>query len=98
MKGISDFLAKFKVIPNPADEKKIIASIVNDVLKEKRVDTSDIENQFILISEENLEIKGYVICILIHPAIKNLIFQHKTSILEKINTRFNGEKVFKNIM
>ena len=86
MKGISDFLAKFKVIPNPADEKKIIASIVNDVLKEKRVDTSDIE------------IKGYMICILIHPAIKNLIFQHKTDILEKINTRFNGEKVFKNIM
>ena len=34
MKGISDFLAKFKVIPNPADEKKIIISIVNSIIKQ----------------------------------------------------------------
>lgn len=98
MKGISDFLAKFKVIPNPADEKKIIASIVSGILKEKKNSTNDIENFSALVLEENIEIKGYIICILIHPAIKNLIFQYKTSILEKINTRFNGEKVFKNIM
>jgi len=85
MKGISDFLAKFKVIPNPADEKKIIVSIVSEVIKQE-------------ISEENIEIQSYTIKVNIHPALKGLVFQNKEAILKQINERFNGEKNFKNIV
>lgn len=86
MKGISDFLAKFKVIPNPKDEKKIIASIVNEEIKQN---LEDLEN--------SIEIKGTSIQIEVHPAFKNLIFQRKIDILDKLNKRFNGEKNFTNI-
>ncbi|MCF7865784.1 MAG: hypothetical protein K9M11_04785 [Candidatus Pacebacteria bacterium] len=86
MKGISDFLAKFKVIPDPKDEKKILAEIINAEIKQNIEDL-----------ETLIEVKNYSIEINVHPAIKNLIFQHKSDILEKINTRFNGEKTFKNI-
>ena len=40
MKGISDFLAKFKVIPNPKDEKRIIASIVSDIISQEVTEDS----------------------------------------------------------
>lgn len=86
MKGISDFLAKFKVIPDPKDEKKIIAEIVCGEINQS------IEGLVSLI-----EVKGALIQIDVHPAFKSLIFQHKTDILEKLNKRFNGEKTFKNI-
>lgn len=84
MKGISDFLAKFKVIPNPKDEKRIIASIVSDIISQE-------------VTEDSIEIQSYYIKINMHPAFKSLIFQKKESILELINKRFNGEKTFKNI-
>jgi hypothetical protein len=86
MKGISDFLAKFKIIPDPKDEKKIIASIISEEIKQV---IEDFENL--------IDVKNSSIQLNIHPAYKNLIFQHKIDILEKINKRFNGEKVFKNI-
>lgn len=85
MKGISDFLAKFKVIPNPRDEKKIIATIVSELIKRE-------------VGEENIEIQSYIIKVNTHPALKGLIFQNKESILEQIHKRFNGEKTFKNIV
>ena len=84
MKGISDFLAKFKVIPNPADEKKIIISIVNSVIKQD-------------LQEDVVDVRGYSINLNIHPALKGLLFQNKETILQQINKRFNGEKIFKNI-
>lgn len=87
MKEISDFLAKFKIIPNPKDEKKIIATIINEEIKQN---LGELENL--------IEIKNSTIQVEIHPAYKNLIFQHKIDILEKINKRFNGEKTFKNII
>jgi hypothetical protein len=85
MKGISDFLAKFKIIPNPQDEKKIIAEIISGQIKQE-------------IIEDSVDVKGVTIQLDIHPALKNLIFQHKIEILEQINKRFNGEKTFKNII
>lgn len=85
MKGISDFLAKFKVIPNPADEKKIIVSIISEIIKQE-------------INEDCVDIQSYTIKVNIHPALKGLIFQNKDAILEQINKRFNGEKTFKNIV
>ncbi len=85
MKGISDFLAKFKVIPNPRDEKKIVSAIVSEIIKQE-------------VGEENIEIQSYSIKVNIHPALKGLIFQNKEIILEYINKRFNGEKTFKNIV
>ena len=84
MKGIADFLSKFKVIPDPRDEKKIIVSIVNEVIK-------------LDLAEECVDVNLYTIKIAAHPAFKGLIFQNKEVILEKINKRFNGEKTFKNI-
>ena len=84
MKGISDFLAKFKVIPNPADEKKIIISIVNLVIKQE-------------LQEEVVDVRGYNINLNIHPALKGILFQNKEEILRLVNERFNGEKTFKNI-
>lgn len=84
MKGISDFLAKFKVIPNPADEKKIIVSIVNSVIKQD-------------LQEDVVDVRGYSINLNIHPALKGLLFQNREVILRQINERFNGEKTFKNI-
>lgn len=84
MKGISDFLAKFKVIPNPADEKKIIISIVNSVIKQE-------------LREDIVDVRGYIINLNIHPALKGVLFQNKEEILKLINQRFNGEKTFKNI-
>lgn len=84
MKGISDFLAKFKVIPNPADEKKIIVSIVNSVIKQD-------------LQEDAVDVRGYSINLNIHPALKGLLFQNREVILKQINERFNGEKTFKNI-
>jgi hypothetical protein len=86
MKGISDFLDKFKIIPDPKDEKKIIAEIVNGEMKQSIDSLADL-----------MEVKGAFIQLDIHPAFKNLIFQRKIEILEKINKRFNGEKTFKNI-
>lgn len=85
MKGISDFLAKFKVIPNPRDEKKIIVEIIGNEIKQE-------------LNEDVVEIKGSTIQLGIHPALKNLVFQHKIEILEQLNKRFNGEKTFKNII
>lgn len=85
MKGISDFLAKFKVIPNPKDEKRIIVEIIKGEINQE-------------IPDDLVNIDGSWIRIDIHPAIKNLIFQHKIDILEHINKRFNGEKTFKNII
>lgn len=84
MKGISDFLAKFKVIPNPADEKKNIISIVNSIIKQD-------------LQEEVVDVRGYSITLNIHPALKGILFQNKEEILRLINERFNGEKTFKNI-
>lgn len=84
MKGISDFLAKFKVIPNPADEKKIIISIVNSIIKQD-------------LQEDVVDVRGYSINLNIHPALKGLLFQNKEVVLKQINERFNGEKTFKNI-
>lgn len=86
MKEISDFLAKFKIIPDPKDEKKIIASIIIEEIKQP---IEDLENL--------IDVKNSSIHISVHPAYKNLIFQRKIEILEKINKRFNGEKTFKNI-
>ncbi|MDQ5912423.1 MAG: hypothetical protein QG568_638 [Patescibacteria group bacterium] len=84
MKGISDFLAKFKVIPNPADEKKIIVSIINSIIEQD-------------LQEDIVDVRGYSINLNIHPALKGLLFQNKEAILKQINERFNGEKTFKNI-
>lgn len=84
MKGISDFLAKFKVIPDPRNEKKIIIEIISTEIKQE-------------LPESCVEVKGSIIQIDVHPAIKNLIFQRRIEILEKLNKRFNGEKIFSHI-
>ncbi len=84
MKGISDFLAKFKIIPDPKDEKKIIVEIINNIIGHS-------------LNEEIVEVRGSSISLHIHPALKSLIFQHKNNILDALNVRFNGEKEFNNI-
>lgn len=86
MKGISEFLAKFKIIPNPRDEKRKIAEIISKTLGQEE-----------LIDEKSLEIKGFSVFIDVHPAIKNLIFQKKDEILQEINNIF-VDKNFKNIL
>ncbi len=84
MKGIADFLAKFKVIPNPRDEKKVIAEIVSGVIGQT-------------VEEDSIEVQKTSIFLDIHPALKNLIFQKKEEILQKLNDRFK-EKGFRNIV
>ena len=86
MKGIEEFLAKFKVIPNPKDEKSLILEVILSELK--------INNQTekLQIDENSVEIRKTAIYLNIHPVFKNLIFQKKAYLLDKINERFKENR------
>ena len=82
MKGIAEFLSKFKVIPNPKDEKRLILEVILNELQLKEIQ----------IDENSVEIRKTAIHLNIHPAFKNLIFQKKAYLLDKINERFKENR------
>ena len=82
MKGIEEFLAKFKVIPNPKDEKSLILEVI----------LSELHIKELQVNESSVEIKKTSIHLNIHPAFKNLIFQKKAYLLDKINEKFKENR------
>jgi hypothetical protein len=71
MKGIDEFLAKFKLIEDPKKDKIKFLATLNSFLGMN-------------ISEESVTVKGNLVTIALEPALKSYLFTNKESFLKEI--------------
>lgn len=71
MKNIGDFLSKFKIIRNPAENRGVVVSVIKEVTG-------------LSISADNIKIQKGSIFLQIHPAQKNIIYIKKEELLVKV--------------
>ena len=69
MKNISDFLKKFKIIPDPAKDKEKTAQLI-------------FEKTGIKINPSEIQIKKDILFLSCHSAIKTALYMKKTLLLE----------------
>lgn len=71
MRNIGDFLSKFKIIRNPAENRQVIVSVIKEVTG-------------LSISPDTVKIQKRSVFLQIHPAQKNIIYIKKEELLTKI--------------
>ncbi len=94
MKNIADFLAKFKIIPDPKKEKVLILGYLQEFFTTIHFEKLDFTDQNIEIKGNNLQIKA-------HPVLKNLIFSKKADLIEFLNIKnkeTQKDLIYKDIM
>ena len=72
MKNISDFLKKFKIIPDPSKEKERIAQVI-------------FEKTGIKIEVSDIQVKKEVVYLNCHSAIKTALYMKKALVLKGLS-------------
>lgn len=71
MKNIGDFLSKFKIIRNPAENRGVVSNLIKEVTG-------------VFVSPDAFKIQKGIVYLQIHPAQRNIIYIKKEILLEKI--------------
>ena len=80
MLQIKDLLGNFKKIKDPAQDKRVMAAVINDVLKSQLVGEGDIE----------FKDKECIVRLRLNPAIKHKILVSKERCLESMRSALPG--------